>query len=117
MLSAFYFARTFNFNGAKKGRVDSVVTFVDNQVWSLKLEFMERDTINTDFGKIACLMFEPIVQKGRIFKHGNDLQVWISDDKNHIPIRAQASILVGSIKVDIQSYSGLANDLALVKKK
>ncbi len=115
MLSAFYFARTFDYNNEKPGKIDSVITFVDNEVWSLKIKFIRRDTIKSDVGKIACMVFEPMVQKGRIFKHNNDLQVWISDDKNHIPIRAQANILVGSIRMDIQSWSGLANKAAIAK--
>lgn len=113
MLSAFYYARTFNYYKEKPGKIDSVITFIDNKVWTLKIMFMRRDTIKSAVGKIACLVFEPMVQKGRIFKHNNDLQVWISDDKNHIPIRAQADILVGSIRMDIVSWSGLANKPAI----
>jgi hypothetical protein len=115
MLSAFYFSRTINYDNERPGKIDSVVTFVDNQVWSLKIRFVRRDTISSDVGKICCMVFEPMVQKGRIFKHNDDLQVWISDDKNHIPIRAQANILVGSIRMDIMSWSGLANNPAKVK--
>jgi Protein of unknown function (DUF3108) len=115
MLSAFYYSRTFDYANEKPGKIDSVITFVDNEVWNLKIKFMRRDTIKSDVGKIACMVFEPMVQKGRIFKHNDDLQVWISDDKNHIPIRAQANILVGSIKMDIMSWSGLANPAASVK--
>lgn len=115
MLSAFYYSRTFDYTNDKPGKIDSVVTFVDNEVWSLKIKFVRRDTIKSDVGKICCLVFEPLVQKGRIFKQSNDLQVWISDDKNHIPIRAQANILVGSIKLDIVSWSGLLNSPAITK--
>lgn len=115
MLSAFYYARTFDYAGEQPGKIDSVVTFVDNEIWSLKIKFMRRDTITSDVGKIACMVFEPMVQKGRIFKHNNDLQVWISDDNNHIPIRAQANILVGSIRLDIVSWSGLENKPATVR--
>lgn len=115
MLSAFYYSRTFDYTDEKPGKIDSVVTFVDNEVWSLKIKFVRRDTIKSDVGKICCMVFEPLVQKGRIFKHNNDLQVWISDDKNHIPIRAQANILVGSIKLDIVSWSGLANSPAIAR--
>ena len=115
MLSAYYFSRTFDYSKENPGKVDSVVTFVDDVIWTLKIKFIKRDTIKSDIGKIACLVFEPMFQKGRIFKHNDDLQVWISDDKNHIPIRAQANILVGSIKMDIVSWSGLANDAALAK--
>jgi hypothetical protein len=51
-----------------------------------------------------------------VFKKEEDLNVWISDDGNHIPIRAQAEILVGSIKMDLLEYKGLANPVALVKR-
>ncbi len=117
MLSSFYMARLFNYANEKPGKIDSIITFVDDTVWTLKIKFIKRDTLESDVGKISCLVFQPIVQKGRIFKHDDDLQVWISDDKNHVPIRAQANILVGSIKLDLDSYSGLANELALVKGK
>lgn len=115
MISAFYYARTFDYTNEKPGKIDSVVTFVDNEVWTLKIKFVRRDTLDCDIGKVSCMVFEPMVQKGRIFKHDDDLQVWISDDKNHIPVRAQASILVGSIKLDLESYTGLPNDMAIVK--
>jgi hypothetical protein len=115
MVSSFYYSRTFNYTDEKPGKIDSVITFVDNQVWTLKIRFVRRDTIDCDIGKVCCLVFEPIVQKGRIFKHNDDLQVWISDDKNHIPIRAQANILVGSIKLDIVSCSGMPNEIAKAK--
>jgi hypothetical protein len=58
-----------------------------------------------------------VVQKGRIFKKEEDMTAWISDDKNRIPVRAQAQVLVGSIKMDLCGYSGLANPIALVNKK
>lgn len=115
MLSSFYFARNFDYADESPGKIDSVITFVDNQVWTLRIKFIRRDTLDSDIGKIRCLVFEPMVQKGRIFKHDDDLQVWISDDVNHVPIRAQANILVGSIKLDLESYSGLVDGLALVK--
>jgi hypothetical protein len=115
MLSAFYYSRTFDYTDEKPGKIDSVVTFVDNKVWSLKIKFVRRDTIASDVGKICCLVFEPMVQKGRIFKHDDDLQVWISDDKNHVPIRVQANIIVGSIRLDIVSWSGLLNEPARAK--
>ena len=115
MLSAFYYARTFDYTKEKPGKIDSVMTFVDNEVWPLRIKFIKRDTLDCDVGKVRCMVFEPMVQKGRIFKHDDDLQVWISDDAAHVPIRAQANILVGSIKLDLESYSGLVGDLAIVK--
>jgi hypothetical protein len=55
-----------------------------------------------------------VVQEGRIFKSEEDLTVWITDDGNKIPILVKANILVGSIKMEMTEWEGLANTLARV---
>ena len=117
MTSAFYYARTIDFTNAKEGDVFEFSCFVDNEVWPLKIKFKGREIIKSDIGKIHCIKFCPVVQKGRIFKKEEDMMAWISDDQNKIPVRAQAQVLVGSIKMDLTTYSGLASPLALVEKK
>ena len=37
---------------------------------------------------------------------------FVSDDANHIPVLAQAKVLVGSIKMELSGYEGLANPIA-----
>jgi len=113
MISAFYYARTLDMSNAKVGDIFSLKSFIDNEIWELKIKFMGKETISTDVGKVRCLKFRPIVQKGRVFKKSEDLNVWISDDKNHIPVRAQADVLIGSVKMDLTGYSNLANPLNL----
>jgi hypothetical protein len=115
MVSAFYSARNLDLSRAKDGDVFSLTCFVDKEVWPLKIRFVGREDIETDIGKVHALKFRPIVQKGRVFKHDEDLNVWISDDNNHIPLRAQADILIGSIKMDISSVKNLNNPLAFVR--
>jgi hypothetical protein len=41
------------------------------------------------------------------------MTIWVSDDKNKIPIRVQTDVLVGSIKMDLIDYSNLANAPAI----
>ena len=60
------------------------------------------------------MKFVPVVQEGRIFKTEEDLTVWITDDANKIPVMVKADILVGSIKMEMTNWEGLANSLALV---
>lgn len=112
MLSAFYAARNLDFTNAKPGDVFELTSFVDKETWPLKIRYVGKDVIDTDLGKFKCLKFRPIVQKGRIFKKEEDLNVWITDDENHIPLRASAKILVGSIKMDITGYQNLANPVS-----
>lgn len=114
MLSSFYAARNLDFTNAKEGDIFSLSSFIDKELWPLKIRYIGKETITTDMGKFQALKFRPIVQKGRVFKKEEDLNVWISDDKNHIPLRAQAKVLIGSIKLDITNFSNLANPTSKV---
>lgn len=109
MVSAFYSARNLDLSNAKPGDLFMLNCFVDKEIWPLQIKFVEREVIETDIGKFRCLKFRPIVQKGRVFKKEEDLNVWISDDKNHIVMRAKADVIIGSVKMDITSAKNLVN--------
>lgn len=115
MVSAFYSARNLDLSNAKPGDIFSLNCFLDKELWPLKIRFIGREELQTDLGKFKALKFRPIVQKGRVFKKEEDLNVWISDDKNHIPLCAKADVLVGSIKMDITGARNLANPVARVQ--
>ncbi|MFN5182051.1 MAG: DUF3108 domain-containing protein [Bacteroidota bacterium] len=112
MISSFYAARNIDFTNAKPGDVFTIDSFVDKEHWPMNIRYVGKETIKCDIGKVRCLVFRPIVQKGRIFKKEEDLKVWISDDPNHIPIRAEAKILIGSIKLDIVSAVNTLSPIA-----
>ena len=114
MVSAFYSARNLDLSNAKPGDLFSITCFVDKEIWPLKIKFIGKETIETDIGKYRCLKFRPIVQKGRVFKKEEDLNVWISDDNNHLPMRVKADVLIGSIKMDITGTKNLANPTSKV---
>jgi hypothetical protein len=115
MVSAFYAGRNLDLSSVKEGDVISMPCFVDKEVWPLQIRYVGREVIDTEIGKVRCLMFRPIVQKGRVFKKEEDMTVWISDDANHLPLRVKADVLVGSIKMDITKTKNLANDIAFVE--
>lgn len=116
LVSSYYYARCLDYSKAKPGEVFTMQTLIDNEVVTYHYKFLGREVINTEFGKIKCLKFCPTLLKGRVFKHEDDMTVWISDDENKLPVRAEAGLLIGSVKMDLTSYSGLANPIAFVKK-
>ncbi len=107
LVSAYYYARCLNYDTIKVGDTVSVTTFFDSEIFPLKVKFAGRETINTAFGKIPTLKFHPMLQTGRIFTEQEDMSVWFSDDGNHIPVRVEAKIVVGSVKADLKNYQGL----------
>lgn len=115
MISAFYSARNIDLSNAKEGDVFTINSIVDKEIWPLKIRYVGKEKITCDIGTFNCVKFRPIVQKGRVFKHEDDLNVWLTDDKNHVPLRAQAKLVVGSIKLDIVSVKNLANPTSEIK--
>lgn len=115
MISSFYSARNLDLTNAKEGEIFTINSIVDKEIWPLKIRFVGREKITCDIGTYNCLKFRPIVQKGRVFKSEDDLNVWITDDKNRVPLRAQAKLAVGSIKLDITGMKNLANPTSQVK--
>src|SRR5690606_10376289 len=107
MISAFYYARTIDFSTAKPGDIFTIETFMDDELWPLRMKYVGKETIKLRNGKFRCLKFQPAVQEGRIFKGNDDLNVWVTDDGNRIPVLAQAKVLVGSIKMELTAYEGL----------
>lgn len=117
LLSAFYFSRTFDATHVKPGDIYPIPGYLDDYTLPLDVKFIGRDVIKTKVGAIRCMAFRPMLQEGRVFKENEDMTVWVSDDNNHIPVRVQAEVLVGSIKMDLISYENLAGPLSIVKDK
>ena len=116
LMSAFYYARTVNFDTVKVGDIIPIKAWLDDEIIPLNLKFIGREKVKTKFGNINCLILRPALQEGRVFKSNEDMTLWISDDENKIIIRGQANVLVGSIKMDLKDYKGLATPLKIVKK-
>jgi hypothetical protein len=116
LISAIYFARTFNADTLKINDAIKIDFFMDDSVYQTKLVFVGRATTTTAIGKVKCLKFKPSVQTGAVFKDDDKLVVYISDDKNHLPILAESEVMVGKIKIELINYSGLRNNFtALIK--
>ena len=109
LISAFYYARTLDFANAKPGTVFPIDAYLDDEVFRMNIKYIGKEKINTKLGTFNCIKFRPLLMEGRVFKEEEDMTVWVSDDKNKIVIRAEAEILVGSLKMDLNGYSGLTN--------
>jgi hypothetical protein len=115
LISAFYYARNLDFSNSKEGDIFEITGYLDDEVIPLNLKYIGKEDIDSEKGTFHCLKFRPMLQEGRVFKEKEDMTVWISDDKNRIPVRVQTNVLVGSIKMDLVDFENLNNAPALVK--
>ena len=111
VLSAIYYARSINFNSYKPGDKIPLNLFLDNQVYNIYIRYLGKETIKTKYGKFRAIKFKPLLVEGTIFSGGEKMSVWVSDDANHIPLRIESPINVGSVKVDMMQYRNLRSPL------
>jgi hypothetical protein len=112
MISSFYYARTLNFKNIKKNDTFEFKTFMDDETFNLKIKYVGDEVIHIRTGKFNCMKFVPVIQTGRLFQHESDVNFWITNDENRIPILVKAKIPVGVIKMHLVEWSGLKNELS-----
>lgn len=116
VVSAYYFARSLDVSRLKFGDKFSMDYFLDDGVSKLEVQYVGKETVKTPLGRFNCLKFSPSIQPGRIFRKDSKLYLWITDDGNRIPVKAQVEILVGSVTMELISADGLKYPLAITSK-
>ena len=108
LVSAYYYLRNnYDTKTIQKGSIVELNIFFDSEIFLFKLKYLGRETIQTKFGKIKCIKFRPYVMAGRVFKEEESLTLWVTADKNKIPIKIKADLRVGSLRADLEALKGL----------
>ncbi len=108
VLATVYHARTIDFDQYQSGDKIPISVLIDGELHPLYIRYLGKETIETrDKKKYRCIKFKPLLVEGSIFKGGEDMTVWVTDDKNKIPVLVEAKILVGSIKAYLSKTTGI----------
>jgi len=111
LLSSFYYARTINYDKYKPGDKISFKMFLDGQTYDMYVRYVGKETIKTKYGKFRAIQLKPLLLKGQVFEGGEKMTLWVTDDANHIPVRIESPLSVGSIKVDLMKHENLKYNL------
>jgi hypothetical protein len=104
-LSSFYYTRTqalplggsvfFDYHASRK----SV---------PLEVKVVGRERIETPAGKFQCVVIEPVLKAGGIFKNKGRLVIWLTDDERRMPVLMKSRVLIGSISATlVEAKSGI----------
>jgi hypothetical protein len=117
VLTAIYFARNIDYSQCKVNDTVSVSLILDGKLYPIYVRYLGKAVLNSkELGKYNCIKFSPLLVEGTIFKGGEGMKVWVSDDANKIPLLVETPIIVGTIRVKLMSYKGLRNpELAKIK--
>ena len=109
IVGGYYFLRTIDYDNYKKGDIIKVSSFFGDEVYDLEIRFLGRETISTKVGDINAIVMAPSLPDNDFFSGGDPVKVWISDDKNKVPLKVKAEIKVGAIEIDIKEMKNLRN--------
>lgn len=112
VVSSVFYARNVDFSHLKAQDTIPFSLFLDNQLYRIYIRYLGRESIRTKYGKFHAIKFKPLLIKGTIFEGGEKMTVWVSDDGNHIPLRIESPISVGSVKIDMINYRNLRYPLS-----
>ena len=114
MISMYYHLRNkIDMASLKKGDEIKTNMFFDEENYGFKLKYLGEETIKTEFGKVKTLKFRPYVMAGRVFKEEESLTLWVSADKNKIPLKIQADLAVGSLRAELVAFKGLKHSFQI----
>jgi len=121
MVSMYYHLRnSIDIASLKQGDEIKTNMFFDEENYGFKLRYLGRETIEVDINgsnvEVKTLKFRPYVMAGRIFKEEESLTLWVSADKNKIPLKIKADLAVGSLRADLVEFKGLKHAFPIVFK-
>jgi len=111
IVSAFYYARTFDYSKMKQGDKAHLENFYKDKTYPLDILYHGKETISVGAGTFDCIILEPLAREGGLFKSDGSIVIWLTDDDLKIPIKVKTKVVIGSIDAELTAYSGLLGEL------
>ena len=107
IVSAFYYSRILDYSKMKADDMIHLQNFYKDKVYDLDVKFIGRETVEVPAGKFDCIIIEPLVQEGGLFKHEGNIIIWLTDDSLKMPVKVRTKIVIGHVEAMLSEYEGL----------
>ena len=81
--------------------------FFKDTTYFLPVKFLGRQRIDVDAGTFDCIIVEPLMKEGGLFKSEGRVIIWLTDDERKIPVKVSTKVVIGSIDAELREYSGV----------
>jgi hypothetical protein len=86
----------------------SLQNFFKDTTYTLSVKFLGRQRIEVDAGTFDCIIVEPLMKEGGLFKSEGRVLIWLTDDERKIPVKVSTKVVIGSIESELREYSGIS---------
>lgn len=117
LLSVIYYMRNIDFTILEKNSKIATRIFLDNETYPININFrgMKNNKWIKGLGYFDTFEISPELIEGNVFKEGDEMKIWVSNDENKVPLIIESPVSVGSVKVVLKSYDQLRHPLTSKK--
>ena len=115
IVSSIYFLRNSGIHTFDKGEKLPVNLFIDDTTYQVKVKYLGNDGRKKikGLGKVKVQRIIPDLLTGSIFREEDEMNVWVTNDENRLPVMVESPIIVGSVKVFLTDYEHLLEPLEI----
>lgn len=108
IISIYYKIRTLRFDTFEEGMLLKLPVFFEDICYEISIRYLGTHLLKTDLGTYKAHLLVPIMPKNKVFSGTDAIKVWISTDRNRLPLRVSADMMLGSVRMDLKSFHNLA---------
>lgn len=116
LMSILFYARTLDYTYMKNGSETKVNFVTGREKVSMRIIYNGKEQVKANDGKKYNCMKLTLYIQDDAFDNGKEaMKVYITDDKNRMPVRLETKLKVGSTRVMLKSYKGNKHPLNVVQ--
>lgn len=113
LVSVIYHLRNIDLQGIQAGDTIGFRIMLDNELTGIYVRYLgSEEKAIRKAGTFETMKFSVKLVEGSVFSGGEDMFIWITDDKNRIPVFIETPIRVGQVRVRISEWEGLRHPLS-----
>lgn len=103
-----YYLRCADFSKMQAGKSYPLSFAIDDAVFDVKLTYKGVKTLKVRrIGKVRARQFSCSVVQGAMFEGNQELQFWLTDDGNCLPLAVMVPLRIGAVWAWLQTYDHL----------
>ncbi|MDR2358652.1 MAG: DUF3108 domain-containing protein [Prevotellaceae bacterium] len=112
-VSLFYNSRNLDFDHFQKDQIIPISFAVDEELFHIYYRYIGKEEKKiSGLGTFKCIKIAAKPVAGEVFDGKNEISIWISDDKNHIPLLIETPVIVGKVSARLSKYANLKHPLS-----
>jgi len=110
LASSLYYIRNFDYSKMAVNSTKTITVLIDSKISKIQLKYRGKESIKVaGYGTKTCYKIGVSLMGQDFVKNSAANNLWLTADKNKVPVLIEAIIPVGSIQIRLSTMKGLRN--------